>query len=81
MEAVNIYSAIVWVFGIQAITKKGVIDSVVLLLRVREVAFKSGRGHGPSCLTLFVVFLIVSYTGVVPSQSFCKSSTIQRYLM
>jgi hypothetical protein len=48
MEAVNIYSAIVRMFGVQTITKKGVIDSVVLMLRVREVASKSGRGHGPS---------------------------------
>jgi len=50
MEAVNIYSSFVIerMFGMQAITKKGVIESVVLLLRVREVASKSGRGHGPS---------------------------------
>jgi len=79
MEAVNIYSAFVIerMFGIQAITKKGVIESVVLLLRVREVASKSGRGHGPSWLTLFVVFLIVSYTGVVPSQTLRNNHTIQ----
>ena len=50
MEAVNIYSAFVIerMFDIQAITKKGVIESVVLLLCVRKVASKSGRGHGPS---------------------------------
>jgi len=67
MEAVNIYSAFVIerMFDIQAITKKGVIESVVLLLCVRKVASKSGRGHGPSWLTLFLVFLIVSNTGVV----------------
>jgi hypothetical protein len=83
VEAVNIYSAFVieLMFGIQAITEKGVIESVVLLLRVQEVASKSGSGHGPSWVTLFVVFLIVSNTDIVPSQTLCNNYTIQRGVM
>ena len=50
MDAVNIYCSfvIVRMFGMQAITKKDANESVVLGLRVLEVASRSGHGHGPS---------------------------------